>query len=66
MPDKTLSKEQLQGLNDPIAGFLMEVDDEFINIDITEPYVEYADANNIGYEDFAKDVRIKRQIHSRL
>ncbi|PJK16939.1 hypothetical protein CQS04_07230 [Chryseomicrobium excrementi] len=60
MPDKTLTKEQLQGLNDPIAGFLMEVDDEFINIDITEPYVEYAEANGLGYEDFAKDVRIKR------
>lgn len=60
MPEKTLTKEQLQGLNDPIAGFLMEVDDEFINIDITKPYVEYAEANGIGYEDFAKDVRIKR------
>lgn len=60
MPEETLTEEELQGLTDPIAGFLMEMDDEFINIDITKPYVEYAEANDLGYEDFSKDVRIKR------
>lgn len=60
MPEETLTEEELQGLTDPIAGFLMEVDGEFIHIDITKPFVEYAEANGIGYEDFAKDVRIKR------
>lgn len=60
MPEKTLTEEQLQGLNDPIVGTFMIVDEEFIHIDITMPFVEYAEANNIGYEDFTKEVQIKR------
>lgn len=60
IPEETLTEEELQGLTDPIAGFLMEVDGEFIHIDITKPFVEYAEANDIGYEDFAATVLIKR------
>lgn len=60
MPEKTLTYEQVQGLNDPIVGTFMVVDEEYIHIDITMPYVEYAEANNIGYEDFTKEVQIKR------
>lgn len=60
MPEETLTEEELQGLTDPIAGFLMEVDGEFIHIDITKPFVEYAEANDMGYEDFAATILIKR------
>lgn len=59
IPEETLTEEELQGLTDSIAGFLMEVDGEFIHIDITKPFVEYAEANDIGYEDFAATILIK-------
>ena len=58
--DIPTEENEITGLNEPIPSFFAYFDSDFIYLDISEAYIEYAEENDLSYDDDEKHIRVKR------